>query len=281
MKAVFFPTRTLRGIGTGAVALAAVTLAAPCLGASPDWLAGAYGERLQAIRRATPADASSLEAFLAAAPSKDGQSLDELNALKNEAAVVLVGLPAPPADLAQRLLSMAADPATDAVWRDYCLQFLGQGFRRWSAADKKAAAAFLVEVAQREKLAIGGTALIALANNAAASEIGVDRVRALALAAVKDAAHGDAYRVTALQVCARFVVAEALPEARALATAASTQANLRISAIAALGALGDPSDETALRGLARNGDQRFRVPASTALQRLETRLSKPPTGVRP
>lgn len=257
-------------------ALASSLLAAP----PPEWLKGTYEERLKAIRHSGPADAAALEDFLSAKAESVGVKADELNALKNEAGMTLMALPALPTDLARRFLTMAGDPTGDLTWRDYCVQFLGMGFARWAAEDKRAVATFLVGVAQKGKGATGGTALIALANNVQAPEVGADRVGALALAAVRDAAYGDGGRASAVQVCARLNVAAALSEARSLAVSLSTPGVLRGAAIAALGMLGDRSDEPALKELAKAGDPRIRVPAAAAIKRIEERLSNRKPGVR-
>ncbi len=260
-----------------AFGLVVATVASGAWTASPGWSTGSYDDRLQAIRRSAPANAVALEEFLSVPPASAGVSSGELNALKNEAGMTLLALPQLPEALAGRFLALAGNADTDPVWRDYCVQFLGMGFPRWSAADKKAVAAFLVDVARKGRGATGGTALIALCNNVNAPEIDQERVQQLALTAVKDASYGDAGRISALQVCARLNVKAALPEARSLAFSSAT---LRSSAIATIGALGDLSDEAALRVWAKSTDPSIRVPAVAALKRIEDRFSGSGIGVR-
>jgi hypothetical protein len=255
------------------VALGSSALAAP----PPSWMAGPYAERLRAIRQAGPADSADLETFLFVPPDGLGATADELATLKNEAGVILLRMPRPPESLAGHFMDLAADPAADPIWRDYCVQFLGLGFPKWSAADRKKVVPFLGDVAEKGKGATGGTALIALCNNAEAPEVGVERVKALALSAVKDASYGDGGRISALQVCARLNVADALPEARALATSTT----LRASAIAAIGALGDTSDVERMRVWSKSPDRAVNAPSRAALKRLGERLLVSSQGVSP
>jgi hypothetical protein len=235
---------------------------------------------VQAIRRSGQADAFALEEFLSATAAAVGVTDEELNTLKNEAGMVLLAMRELPPDLCSQLRAMAADPAQNPTWRDYCVQFLGSGFPRWSAADRQATARYLVEVVEKERGATGGTALLALAYHAQAPEIGEQRVGALALAALRDATYGEGGRISALQVCALLGLVAALPEARALAASATAPALLRGSAIAALGALGDRSDEATLQSLVASTDLRLRIPAVAALKRIEQRFSKEREGVR-
>jgi len=263
---------------SGVLGLTLAVRVSSSLAADPKWLSGSYDERLRAIRHAGPVDAAALESFLST-PAVEGEvNAGELSTLKNEAGMVLLGLPHLPETLAHRFLALAGDPSTDPVWRDYCVQFLGMGFPKWSAADRKTVVSFLVDVAQKGKGATGGTALIALYYNVSAPEIGFGRVSALALWALKDASYGDAGRISVLQVCAGLNVVDALPDARTLAASSTT---IRASAIAAIGALGDRSDAVALRDWAQSTDQSIRVPAVAALKRIEERFSGHITGVRP
>lgn len=230
------------------------------------WMVGRYEDRLQVIRRAGPADADALCSFLSFAQQGTEVTLEELATLKNEAGMILVQLPNPPEPLARRFLSLAADRNGDPMWRDYCVQFLGMGFQKWNATDRKAVAAYLVEVAKSDKGATGGTALIALWHNANAPEIGTNVVTTLALNALRDPNYGDGGRMTAIQVCAELGVKAALPEIRAVAAHSET---LRASAIAALGALGDHSDLPQLRAWAGSSDRTVQLPALAALRRFE------------
>jgi hypothetical protein len=246
-------------------------LLADARGMTVPWLVGSYEDRLQSIRRAGGGDAAALEEFLAATPDTTGASVEELAALKNEAGMVLLQMSPPPASLARRFLSLAADPLADPVWRDYCVQFLGLGYQKWSAADRKTIASFLIDVVQRQKGATGGTALIALCNNADAPEIGIQRVKDMALVVVKDASYGDGGRMSALQVCARLNVEAVLPEARVLVGSSET---LRASALAAIGALGNRGDAGLLRMWAKSPDRSIRTPAVAALKRMEERSAE-------
>lgn len=120
---------------------------------------------------------------------------------------------------------------------------------------------------------IPGTALIAIANNAGTTEIPVRLVTDKAVAMVGDSAYGEAARITALQICAKFNDPRVLSPAREIAFS-KCGVPLRVSAIAALGAMGDGSDVTRLKPLAQSTDIRLRTAAAAAVKKLNDREMK-------
>jgi len=71
-----------------------------------------------------------------------------------------------------------------------------------------------------------------------------------------------------LQICAKFNDKRALPIARKIAESAAST-HLRMSAIAAVGTLGDSSDRPMLEKYASSSDARLRESAQSALNRLK------------
>lgn len=81
-------------------------------------------------------------------------------------------------------------------------------------------------------------------------------------------------RTTALQVCAERGFDEILPSVREIAGASIFPDSLRISAVAALGRLGTPVDQTLLENLLRTASSRLRYAVQPALQSLKKRTAK-------
>lgn len=210
-----------------------------------------------------------LWAFLARTPEETGLPMKNLNHVRNDVLVVLVQhSPAVP-DLIPRLCTMYRDQTQDRTWRDYCIQFLGQAYPVASEAHRGLALAAICEAAGARTVPTAGTALIALSNNLDAPGIDRDRVAATAVAIAADPDASPGARMTAFQVCARLGEATVLPHARAAAQGESTTSvNVRMSAIASLGPLGDASDRALLADLGRSSEPRLRKAAVSAMRRL-------------
>jgi len=206
------------------------------------------------------------------------------NAIKNDAVNALLRQKALPAGFGGELAAMALDERHDALWRDYCVQYLALYWRRrWPPPEASAAHdahrseraaildAYARSVSERDK-PVAGTALLGIYSlSRDYRDFNPQRVGALALHVAEDPAACEPARVSALQVCAQAGIADALPLARRLALA-NRQGQLRLSAVAALGFLGEAQDEAPLAALAGGGDGRIRTAAGAALRRLETRI---------
>lgn len=195
----------------------------------------------------------------------------KLNGLKNEVANVLRCQKEFPRWLPGKLAAMYGDPGYDGVWRDYCIQHLGGCLDRLSGDPQRAVTDILWVATGDQVGGIGGTALIALITHVGSA--GIDRhrlaTRAYALAADKET--GELTRVTALQVCAQLGEKRVLLVARQLMMG-SGSIPLRMSAIAAVGMLGDKTDQVLLEGLSRSSDVRLRTAARSGLKRLNVNL---------
>ena len=201
-------------------------------------------------------------------PEEARTGIDALNLLKNEAAEVLLRQEMPVPFFASNLVAMFLDGSYDRIWRDYCMQFLGRCMPQQNAAGKALVARVLLETTETMDGPIIGTTLIALQRNAADPLIGRQRVADLAHAcAVGDASDPDS-RTTALQVCAELGDRRVLPAATTLAADTSLSLRLRISAIAAIGQLGDRSNRAELEAYSQQGNTTIRLAAQAALQRL-------------
>ena len=74
-------------------------------------------------------------------------------------------------------------------------------------------------------------------------------------------------KITALQICAKLGNKAVLPSARRLASSRES-VPLRMSAIAAVGTLGNADDQVVLEEYAKSSDVRLRKSAQSALKRL-------------
>ena len=240
------------------------------LGAAED----SFPSRVAAIRALGKSlsgdEINALYGFLNRKAGEDKARQGELNALKNDVVNALKMQKTAPADLPARLMAMYGDRSHDEVWRDYCIQHLGDVYpgigapavrvetRRvlWSASDER-------------KGSIPGTALIALSNQLGQEGFEKDRIAAKALEMVREPSYGEPAKITALQICAKLGETAVLPDARKLAAVGAVP--IRMSAMACLGMLGDKSDLELLKQSEFSTDIRLRTAAQVAISRLKAR----------
>ena len=214
-----------------------------------------------------------LPQFLARKPAEEALKPDELDALKNEVVNCLKNQERNPEELIRQLVVLFQDESQGEVWRDYCVQHLGTLFKAAEGADRDATHKLLFQATELRQSSIPGTALIAIANNSGTTEISVRQVTDKAVTMAGDSAYGEAARITALQICAKFNDPRVLSPAREIAFG-KYGIPLRVSAIAALGAMGDGSDVTRLKPLAQSTDIRLRTAAAAAVKKLNDREMK-------
>lgn len=199
---------------------------------------------------------------------EDGLPTDQLNALKNDVVSALKAQTRKPIDLANNLMAMFYDKGHDGVWRDYCVQHLGDFYPKIDNATEQKLARDMFWAATHEiGSSIAGTALIALANNVNQSDITKEAVGTAALRLSDDPTCGELAKITALQICANLGESKVLPIARQIAGSGAS-VPLRMSAIAAVGTLGDESDRILLEPYAASTDTRLRTAAQSAVKRL-------------
>ena len=206
----------------------------------------------------------------------------EFNAIKNEIVIQLsrqqsAGLCQ---ELGQRMIDMMADKSYDEIWRNYCAQFMGQLYKAMNAEQRTLCVKQLYGVVDDTPSSLPGTALLSLKRinsfePQAVSKDGLAK-KAFGVIILKEAR--EINKITALQVCAQLNFMEALPQARNLVADTQNSVSLRISAIAAVGLLGDSADKTMLEPLSKSSDTRLATAASAALKRIDSRQTKPVEG---
>lgn len=164
----------------------------------------------------------------------------------------------------ERLIALWHDKSLDPTLRDYALQQL----REWvadgdtrSAHEERPEKIGLIQQTFIQACTPGhpdcdpqstttGTALLALDEWAYSSSPNLQsRISNLLLAHSGDPASHRGLRATALQICARRKIADALPIARAVIADTSAPAILQLSAIALIDSTGTPDDRALLAGL--------------------------------
>jgi len=230
-----------------------------------------YLPRLKAIHQLgkdlQPGQLEALYDFLYTKLEKQGLPSLEFNALKNDIVIVLMKQRIRQNALAGHLVKMYNDKSFDSVWRDYCIQFMGQWYEYSNADDmeqiRKALSAALTE----KQSSISGTALNALKDLAKKKFVDRKEISNIAYNMLSDKDQSDLNKTTALQVCVSLDDRRALPAAREI-VGNSRNVTLKMSAIAVLGAFGDRSDLEQLNKCLQSTDVRLKIPAQAAIARI-------------
>jgi HEAT repeat protein len=195
--------------------------------------------------------------------------------LKNDVILALKHQEPPPKELAGVLLGMFHDQEQDPVIRNYALQHLATWYEQ--AAEKPKVLDALWAGITDADASIQGTALIGMSRLATrqtgfqtASEIDRARLTTVALSAATDSSRPDTARLSALQVCAELGIQDVLATAMSLAESGAS-VPLRMSAVAAVGALGAGDQAAFLNRLLSSEDTRIQTAARAALRQLEAR----------
>jgi len=201
-----------------------------------------------------------------------GMSRAHVRALKNDILTVLRHQTTPPADLVPLMLRLHKDSEQDIVIRDYALQHLSVVYEKASEQQKSEIQKALWAALEENQSSIAGTSLLALDRlSRTSADFEKPKFNQAALKLAKDPNCGELARITALQVCATNRLKEVLPLAFELAQN-SQSVPLRISAIAALGELGEARHKRLLQQLAQDQSQRLQPAAQSALARLTKRV---------
>ena len=230
-----------------------------------------YVTRIKAVHKLgknlTEQEIKALYVFLNRHNNEDNLKPGEIDAIKNDVSVAIMGQQKKPADYGNNLMAMYYDKTHDDVWRDYCIQHLGGWCSKADDAEKTLIAKTLWKAVEQRNLSIAGTALIALSNNTGSQDIQKDDVANKAFEICEDAQYGELAKITALQICAKLNEKKVLQTARKTAESGAS-IPLRMSAIAAVGTLGDSTDRPMLEKYASSSDVRLRKSAQSALGRL-------------
>jgi hypothetical protein len=230
-----------------------------------------FRERVNAVRALQGAlTGSEVEAFYQylLTPSRDEQNQVQENWLRNEMLDKLVQQEVLPPAFPDLLVALYQDRAQDVVMRDYAVQHMAPAYPRASAQQQAGLRGALWQATAETDTTIAGTSLLALLD-IAQTDPTADRNR-LAETALKLASNdgtGELTRITAIQVCARLGVDQALPVAARLAEEAQSMP-LRIAATATLADYGTAEATGLLARLASASDQRLALAAQSALSRI-------------
>ncbi len=235
--------------------------------------AQALGNELQ------PVELAALYAFMARKAGEDALPVDKLAVIKNDVANALLNQTRPPREFGPCLVRMFSDRTHDTLWRDFCAQFLGRWYPRTSGDERVQIRDVLWQATAETDTQVAGTALIALRDNVGQGDIDKDRLARRACDLAADAKVCEPVRVTALQVGAGLGHQPALALAREIVNG-NSGACLKMSAVAAIGMLGDASDLACLERLSQSPDVRLRNAATSARQRCRGSAPDPAGGRR-
>jgi HEAT repeats len=244
-----------------------------------DFIAGktkkkAYYQRAMAIKRLgkklTRREVDSIYQFLNYGTAENILKPLETNSLKNDLVIVLMKQNRPPYNLGFKLVEMFNNKKNSSIWRDYCVQFMGRWYKKASVEEQKQMRKAINSALDEHKNGIAGAALIALRTNIGQTDIKPREVRLAAYKVLTAKDSPDYLKQTALQICAMGNESKVLPIAREILKT-SKHVPLKMSAIAAIGALGDGDDYDDLKKLSQSTDIRLRISARSALKRLGIR----------
>jgi hypothetical protein len=235
-----------------------------------------FADRVKILRartaNLTDDEIKALYSYLLAPANSSDESRSGENWLRNVMLDRLTQQPELPAGLPVVLMSIYQDPQQDVVIRDYAIQHINPAYDRANTDDKAALNQTLWQAAGETDSSIAGTALLALNDLAQGNpELDQNQIAQTALKLAGNDSCGELVRITAVQLCGQMGVSQAAELIQQLARQAGS-IPLRISAIAALGSLGDQDTETFLQEIAAGNEDRLKPAAETALKRLKQRL---------
>ena len=218
-------------------------------------------------------DVLSLCSFLRSLPSPLEKNFTGLQFLKNDLIDVLECREAMPPAFTDALVEMFRNTSQDQVTRDYAIQHLTTWYERIGKKRPQEAQVIrsTLEAAINETNSVAGTALLGMhrlsKNDSRFNPALVDETAAFFAASP----HRDApTRISSIQVCAERQLKSVIPIVKELSQT-STNVALRISAISALGQLGDREEAKFLNELQQATDKEFRPAIDAALKNLKAR----------
>ena len=197
----------------------------------------------------------------------------EFNGLKNELVLKLMRQKSPSPELATALVDMYLDRSYDDTWRNYCVQFFGKCYPYLTKPEDRKAMTEAIHKALRERTnRIAGTAGYMLSHMVDYPGFDRQEITDRIYEALSDPLCSTGSQILLLQASAELGDRRALPVARKLM---QNQAPLlRMSAIGAVGYLGDASDLPELEKLAGCSDLSKQTPAGSAIEKIKQRMIK-------
>jgi hypothetical protein len=179
----------------------------------------------------------------------------------------------PPPEFSEVLIALAQDRQQDVGMRHYALQHLRYWHQERAVAEEQARIEETFWSAAGETgYGIAGTGLLSLhllGQSLTDSDRAALATTALDLAG--DETADELTRITALQVCGRIGIKEAVPVAKQIAEG-ETAIPLKAAAIATLGDIGEGKAIGILQRMEGQSDRRLQTAAQSAIQRLARRL---------
>lgn len=213
----------------------------------------------------------SLLNFLAALPDGRESNLEGVRVLKNDILNVLIeNQNAETEGLTEVLTGIYQNQEQDAVMRDYAIQHLIGWYKKKSGPESKTKEKVrkILREAFGKSDSIAGTALLGLHRISIVDPlIDSQQVNQRALALALSDETQVATRITAIQVCSERHLKEVLPTIQLLMQNPGP-IPLRLSAIAALGCLGNSEHLTLLRPLESESNELIQTAVRSALTRL-------------
>lgn len=244
-----------------------------------------WEERIHAVRampeKPEQSSVDSLFSYLSTPPDGDKENH---YLVCNEIMEVLRKLNHSPELYSRQLSDLIASPSADPVIRDYAAQHLAQWISGITpeatepdSAQIPAAVETMLKEASRPEnaqLTLPGTIFHALTdavlNGSQSMEVHRDAVISQAMQVLGDPSFSTVIRSSALQAAARLGTPELREHCLQFAGNSQNPPDLRLSAIAALGQVGEQNDATLLKTL--TADPEYRYAATAALQSLSARF---------
>lgn len=257
------PSHAVRPVDVGPIAEAPIMAEAPL-------------EVRALILRNPVTDIAAIGRFIAA-PSGTERPDPALGALKDAALKRLSEIHPLPPEWLSALLDIVEAPQADLTGRVYAFQYATVMYetlaRRNAHAANGVALGRLLRGLESSDPWLRGTAILCL-GRMDLPEAATDRVREAAWRAAVSETEPPDVRGAAFQICARLGEERALPAAR-IAARGEKNAVARVSAVHALGSLGDAADRDWLYRAARcPRNAEIRSALTAALTRLDVKLSK-------
>jgi hypothetical protein len=209
------------------------------------------------------------------------EKLERMASIKNDVMNILAVQSHLSAPWDELLLRIYEDEGQHPVIRDYALQHLSEYYEEatqrgeaqgWEPMRRVKLQEVLWGALEHRQESFAGTALLALCH-LSGLDAGIDRGRvaqkSVELLEVEDT--GELARMSALQVAALCGEPRVLPQAIATAQAA-VSVPLRVSAVAAVGALGGEEELALLRRFQSDPNPSIRVAAAAASRRIQSRI---------